>query len=102
MLQTRRKISEGSSPGGAFDVSQHISPHHTNSQLDAAEEGPKESHHAEELHTAQVLHDELLTDVGDPVQRSSSQNQKIPKQLLLPWTDEGQQETNMLPYIPTS
>ena len=60
-----------------------LSPHHTNSQLDAAEEGSEESHHAEELHAAQVLHDELLTDVGDPVQCCSSQNQKVPKQLLL-------------------
>ena len=93
--------TEGSSPGGATDLSVSH-PHHTNSQLDAAEEGSKKSHHAEKLHTAQVLHNELLTDVGDPVQRSSPQNQKIPKQLLLPWTDEGQQETKMRPHIPAS
>lgn len=55
---------------------------HTNSQLDAAEEGSKESYHTEELHATQVLHNELLTDVGDSIQRRSSQNQKIPEQLL--------------------
>jgi len=62
---------------------------HTNSQLDAAEEGPEESHHAEELHAALVLHDELLTDVGDPVERRSPQDQEVPEQLLLSWGTGG-------------
>lgn len=35
-----------------------------NSQLDAADEGPKQSHHAQELDAAQVLHRVLLAQVG--------------------------------------
>lgn len=68
---------------GAVTSSELKNSSHGNSQLDATEEGPEESHHAKELHPAQVLHNELLADVGDPVQRRSPQNQKIPKQLLL-------------------
>lgn len=43
-------------------------------QLNSTEEGAEESDHAQELHSAQVSDDVLLTDVGDAVQRCSAKD----------------------------
>lgn len=45
------------------------------SQLDTTEEGAKETHHSQEFDPAQVLHDELLTNIGDAIERRPSKNQ---------------------------
>lgn len=36
-------------------------------QLDSAEEGTEEAHHAQELYTTQVLHNELFTHIRDAI-----------------------------------
>lgn len=43
--------------------------------MDTTEEGAKETHHSQEFDPAQVLHDELLTYIGDAVERRSPKNQ---------------------------
>ena len=56
----------------------------THSQLNAAEERAEQSHHAQELHPAQVLNDELLTHIRDSIEHGTSQNQQVPKELMVP------------------
>lgn len=45
-----------------------------NPQLDATDEGPEQSHHAQELDPAQVLHCVLLAQVGYSIQNSTDQD----------------------------
>lgn len=47
------------------------------SQLYAADEGPEEAHHAQELNSAQVLHRVLLAHVGHGVEDSTQQDQPV-------------------------
>lgn len=48
-----------------------------NPQLDTTDEGPEQSHHAQELDPAQVLHRVLLAQVGHSVENSTEQDQAV-------------------------
>lgn len=52
----------------------------SNLQLNAADDGPKEPHHAQELHSTQVLHRVLLARVGHGVQDGAEQDQHVAQQ----------------------
>lgn len=53
------------------------------SQLDPTEEGAKETHHAQEFNPTQVLHNELLTYIGNAVECRPRKDQKIPHEFMI-------------------
>lgn len=46
-------------------------------QLDAAEEGAEQAHHAKKLYTTQVLHNEFLAHIRDAIKCGTGQNQEV-------------------------
>lgn len=46
-------------------------------QLDATEEGAKKTHHAQEFDPTQVLHNKLLTNIGNSIKRRPRKDQEI-------------------------
>ncbi len=58
-----------------------------NLHLHTTDECPKEPHHAQELHSAQVFHGVLLTDVRHCVQSSTDQHESIPQQHMTTCSD---------------
>lgn len=51
--------------------------------MDATDESPKQSHHAQELHPALVLHRVLLAHVGDGVEYATEQDQAVPQDYVM-------------------
>ena len=49
-------------------------------QLYATDDGTKETHHAQKLHTTVVLHRVLLPYIGQSVESGTEQDQAIPQQ----------------------